>query len=167
MVSSYMGRPILYAHLIWNHFTAAFLRYGTLFDLEGYKDTISNKYKTWIVSSYMGRPILYEHSPEHSLSPFLAGGMIFPPPSGILDPCQFSSNNWKLISFNSTWLYKKNKNLSLFQNLHLSLYLSLHPLLACTYLNNAWDLVLLALPLYVCLFKINRFMYSPIVSRFG
>ncbi len=27
------------------------------------------------------------------------GGMIFPPPSGILDPCQFSSNNWKLISF--------------------------------------------------------------------
>ncbi len=36
------------------------------------------------------------HSPEHSLSPFLAGGMIFPPPSGMLDPCQFSSNNWKL-----------------------------------------------------------------------
>ncbi len=35
MVSSYMGRPILYAHLIWNHFTAAFSRYGTLFDLEG------------------------------------------------------------------------------------------------------------------------------------
>ncbi len=103
------------------------------------------------------------HSPEHSLSPFLAGGMIFPSPSGMLDPCQFSSNNWKLISFNSTWLHKKN----LHQNLHLSLYLSLLPLLACTYLNNAWDLVLLELPLYVCLFKINRFMYSPIVSRFG
>ncbi len=33
------------------------------------------------------------HSPEHSLSPFLAGGMIFPPPSGMLDPCQFSSTN--------------------------------------------------------------------------
>ncbi len=46
------------------------------------------------------------HSPEHSLSPFLAGGMIFPPLSGILDPCQSSSNNWKLISFNSTWLQK-------------------------------------------------------------
>ncbi len=110
------------------------------------------------------------HSPEHSRSPFLAGGMIFPPPSGMLDPCQFSSNNWKLISFNSTWLYKKKKKkkkISLFQNLHLSLYLSLLPLLACTYLNKAWDLVLLALPLYVCLFKINRFMYSPIVSRFG
>ncbi len=58
---------------------------------------------------------------------------------------------------------KKKKKLSFFQNLHLSLL----PLLACTYLNNAWDLVLLALPLYVCLFKINRFMYSPIVSRFG
>ncbi len=56
-----MGRPILYAHLIWNNFTAAFLRYGTLFDLEDYKDTISNKYKKWIVRSYMGRPILYAH----------------------------------------------------------------------------------------------------------
>ncbi len=31
----------------------------------------------------------------------------------------------------------KKKTLSLFQNLHLSLYLSLLPLLACTYLNNA------------------------------
>ncbi len=102
------------------------------------------------------------HSPEHSLSPFLAGRMIFPTPSGMLDPCQFSSNNWKLISFNSTWLLKK-KTFTFFQNLHLSLL----PLLACTYLNNAWDLMLLALPLYVCLFKINRFMYSPIVSRFG
>ncbi len=40
-------------------FTASFLRYGTLFDLEGYKDTISNKYKKLLVSSYMGRPILY------------------------------------------------------------------------------------------------------------
>ncbi len=49
------------------------------------------------------------HSPEHSRSPFLAGGMIFPPPSGTLDPCQSSSNNWKLISFNSTWLLKKIK----------------------------------------------------------
>ncbi len=47
------------------------------------------------------------HSPEHSRSPFLAGGMIFPPPSGLLDPCQSSSNNWKLISFNSTWLHHK------------------------------------------------------------
>ncbi len=102
------------------------------------------------------------HSPEHSLSPFLAGGMIFPPPSGLLDPCQSSSNNWKLISFNTTWLHKK-KILYLFLYLHLSLL----PLLACTYLNNAWDLVLGALPLSVYLFKMNRFMYSPIVSRFG
>ncbi len=49
------------------------------------------------------------HSPEHSRSPFLAGGMIFPSPSGMLDPCQFSSNNWKLISFNSTWLLEKKQ----------------------------------------------------------
>ncbi len=56
-----MGRPILYALLKWNHFTAVFLRYGILFDLEGYKDTISNKYMKWMVSSHMGRPILYAH----------------------------------------------------------------------------------------------------------
>ncbi len=49
------------------------------------------------------------HSPEHSRSPFLAGGMIFPSPSGLLDPCQSSSNNWKLISFNTTWLHPKLK----------------------------------------------------------
>ncbi len=48
----------------------------------------------------------------------------------------------------------------------LSLYLLLL-LLACTYMNNAWDLVLWALPLSVWLFKMNRFVYSPIVIRFG
>ncbi len=102
------------------------------------------------------------HSPEHSLSPFLAGGMIFPSPSGTLDPCQSSRNNWKLISFDTTWLHPKLTN-----KRHLSLYLSLLPLLAWTYLNNAWDVVLRALPLSVCLFKMNCFMYSPIVIRFG
>ncbi len=34
---SFIGRPILYALLIWNHFTAAFLRYGTLYILETVK----------------------------------------------------------------------------------------------------------------------------------
>ncbi len=52
------------------------------------------------------------HSQEHSRSPFLAGGMIFPPPSGMLDPCQSSSKNWKLISFNTTWLHPKKNNTS-------------------------------------------------------
>ncbi len=47
------------------------------------------------------------HSPEHSRSPFLAGGIILPPLSGMLDPCQSSSNNWKLISFGTTWLHPK------------------------------------------------------------
>ncbi len=55
------------------------------------------------------------HSPEHSHSPFLDGGIIFPPLSGMLDPCQSSSNNWKLIFFGTTWLHpklpkKKKKN---------------------------------------------------------
>ncbi len=60
------------------------------------------------------------HSPEHSHSPFLDGGIIFPPLSGMLDPCQSSSNNWRLISFGTTWLpklvhkkKKKKKKLSL------------------------------------------------------
>ncbi len=75
------------------------------------------------------------HSPEHSLSPFLAGGMIFPPPSGMLDPCQFSSNNWKLISFNSTWLYKKNNNNTFFTfSKSSSFSLSFSPSLASLYL---------------------------------
>ncbi len=100
------------------------------------------------------------HSPEHSRSPFLAGGMIFQPLSRTLDPCQSSSNNWKLISFDTTWLHPKKKN-------NILLSLSLLPLLACAYLNYVWDLVLQALPLSVYLFKVNRFMYSPIVSRFG
>ncbi len=51
------------------------------------------------------------HSSELSHSPFLAGGMIFPPPSGMLDPCQSSSNNWKLLSSDTTWLHHKLKNL--------------------------------------------------------
>ncbi len=51
------------------------------------------------------------HSPEHSRSPFLAGGIIFPPLSGMLDPCQSSSNNWKLISFGTTWLHPKLKKI--------------------------------------------------------
>ncbi len=66
------------------------------------------------------------HSPEHSRSPFLAGGMIFPPPSGMLNPCQSSSNNWKLISFDTSWLHPKLifffKSLSLSPSL-ASLYL--------------------------------------------
>ncbi len=60
------------------------------------------------------------HSPEHSRSPFLAGGMIFPPLSGILDPCQSSIGNWKLISFDTTWLHPKLKNNKIFLFIFLS-----------------------------------------------
>ncbi len=82
------------------------------------------------------------HSPEHSIHHSWLVEWSPPPPSGTLDPCQSSSNNWKLISFNTTWLHPKLKK-------RISLYLSLLPLLYCTYLNNAWDFVLGALP--VCL----------------
>ncbi len=100
-----------------------------------------------------------KYFPEHSRSPFQAGGMIFPPLSGMLNPWQFSSESWKLISFDATWLHPKLKKKNGKKH-SLSLYLFL-PFLACTYLNNAWNLVLRALPVSVCLFKKNRFMYSP------
>ncbi len=58
------------------------------------------------------------YSPEHSRSPFLAGGMIFPPPSGLLDHCQSSSNNWKLLSFDTTWLHPKLKKIPSFSFSH-------------------------------------------------
>ncbi len=77
------------------------------------------------------------HSPEHSRSPFLAGGMIFPSPSGLLDPCQPSSINWKLISFNSTWLHhkkKKKKKNTLPFSISSSFSLSFSPSLASLYL---------------------------------
>ncbi len=48
------------------------------------------------------------HSPERFLSPFLAGGMNFPPPSGMLNPWQSSNDTWKLISSVITWLEKTN-----------------------------------------------------------
>ncbi len=75
------------------------------------------------------------HSPEHSHSPFLDGGIIFPPLSGMLDPCQSSSNNWRLISFGTTWLpklvLKKKKKKKPFP-------LSFSPSLASLYLFEQW-----------------------------
>ncbi len=73
------------------------------------------------------------HSPEHSRSPFLDGGMIFPPLSGILDPCQSSSNNWKLISFGTTWLHPK-----LVLKKKKTFPLSFSPSLASLYLFEQW-----------------------------
>ncbi len=88
-------------------------------------------------------------------------------PPEVWDLLVIFKQHWKLISFGTTWLHPKLKKKRKKEKLNLSLYLSLLPLLACTYLNNDWDLVLRALPLSDCLFKMNRFMYSPIVSRFG
>ncbi len=73
------------------------------------------------------------HSPEHSRSLFLAGEMIFLAPSGTLDLCQSSSNNWKLISFNSTWLHHKKKKSFTFSK-STSFFLPFSPSLASLYL---------------------------------
>ncbi len=45
------------------------------------------------------------HFPEHFHSPFLAGGMIFPPPSGMLNPWQFLSNKKTSLSFRNFSLF--------------------------------------------------------------
>ncbi len=66
------------------------------------------------------------HSPERFHSPFLAGGMNFPPLSGMLDPCQFSSDTWKLISSRH----------------HFTFWLEFA-------MNNAYNFVLQALPVSV------------------
>ncbi len=49
------------------------------------------------------------HSPEHSRSPFLAGGMIFPPHPDCWIPVNLQATTEKLISFNTTWLHHKLK----------------------------------------------------------
>ncbi len=53
--------------------------------------------------------------------------MIFPPLSGMLDPCQSPRNNWKLISFNTTWLHSKQTKKTYFS-------LSFSPSIASLYL---------------------------------
>ncbi len=65
------------------------------------------------------------HFPERFHSPFLAGGMKFPPLSGMLSPWQFSSDTWKLSSSVFTWLlllllHKKKIHSVSFLNLSLS-----------------------------------------------
>ncbi len=65
------------------------------------------------------------HSPEHSRSPFLTDGMISPPHLECWIPVNLLSNNWKLISFNTTWLHPK---------LEKNVLLSFSPSLASLYL---------------------------------
>ncbi len=69
------------------------------------------------VASWCHHREAQNHSPECFHSPFLAGGMNFPPPSGILNPWQFSSNTWKLISSIIT-IYKPFLSLTLLFSLN-------------------------------------------------
>ncbi len=87
------------------------------------------------------------HFPEHFCSPFLAGGMIFSPLSGMLNPWQFSSDSWKLQSLSSIFDLKK-------KTLLLSLSL-IPPCLSYSNLNNVWNFVLRAI-LFICLLVINH-----------
>ncbi len=63
------------------------------------------------VTSWCHHREAQNHYPERFDSPFLAGGINFPPPSGSLNPWQFSSDTWKLISYVITWLRLKKKKL--------------------------------------------------------
>ncbi len=106
------------------------------------------------------------HSPEHSLHRSWLVEWSSHPPSGMLDPCQPSSNNWKLISFNYLTSSSSKKKKKLFLNLHLSLSFSLS--LASLYLFEQCLRLGVRGTSSVCLpLQDNRFMYSPIVNRFG
>ncbi len=74
-----------------------------------------------------------------------------------LEPSHPHPECWIPVNLQAT---TENSSLSTLFDLIIFLCLTLLPLLACTYLNNAWDLVLRALPLSVCLFKMNRFVFS-------
>ncbi len=82
-------------------------------------------------------------------------------PTPIRNAGSLSIFKQQLISFDTTWLHHKLK-----KKLYLSLYLFL-PLLACTYWTMPETCCYKQFPLSVCLFKINHFMYSPILSHFG
>ncbi len=72
------------------------------------------------VASWCHHREAQNHSPALSRSPFLAGGMNFPPPSWMLNPCQSSSDTWKLISSVITWLdLNKNNKKNFFLNFAL------------------------------------------------
>ncbi len=100
------------------------------------------------------------HSPEHSLSPFLAGGMIFPPPSG---KCWIPVNlqaTTESSSLSTLLDFIIKKNISYFS-------LSFSPSLASLNLFEQCLRRGVMSTSSVCLFKMNCFMYSPIVIRFG
>ncbi len=77
--------------------------------------------------------------PECFHSPFLAGGMNFPPPSGMLNPWPFSSDT-------PSYKQKKNKKTPLLSLLSLSLssYFCSEQCLKCCMTSNSSD----CLPLY-------------------
>ncbi len=76
------------------------------------------------------------HFPEHFRSLFLAGAMIFPPPSGMLNAWQFSTAENSSYSSRFNCIPKKKM-------LSLSL---IRFCLACTNLNYVWNFVLRAVP---------------------
>ncbi len=89
------------------------------------------------------------YSPEHFLSPFLAGGMTFTPLSGTLDPWQFSSDTWKLISSVITWLHHEKNKL----NFNFALFPLIYPCLASICSEQCLELCITStscvrLPLY-------------------
>ncbi len=100
------------------------------------------------------------HSPEHSRSPFLAGGMIFPPPPECWNPVNLpatieNSSLSTLLLIDSFFFQHYTKLFLYFK----SFSLPFSPSLASMYLFEQC--------LRLGVRGTNRFMYSPIVSRFG
>ncbi len=97
------------------------------------------------------------HSPEWFHAPFLAGGMKFPPSSGMLNPWQFSSNTWKLFCHHLSSSQKKKIPSLPFLNFAL-FYPNSHRLARICSKQC----------LYICITSTSFVcLYSSIVSHFG
>ncbi len=102
------------------------------------------------------------HFPERFHSPFLAGGINFPPPSGMLNPWQSSSNNWKLISSVITRLDQKKKNYFL----NFALFPLTSPCLASICSEQCLEMCMTSTScVCVYLFIMYRLLYSSILDK--
>ncbi len=129
------------------------------------------------------RPFLTEHAAQLLVQALVisrldyCNALLAGLPSNTIKPLQMIQNAAARLVFNEPMLHL---SLSLCAGYRLQLastsrhwkeiiflFSLIFACLACTYLNKAWNWVLRAVPLSVCLFKMNHLMYSPIVSCFG
>ncbi len=132
-------------------------------------------YFHWLIRVYIPSKSLRSTSERHLVVPSQRGSKSFSRTFSFPVPGWWNDLPTPIQNAESLTIFKRQLKTHLFQhyfilnlkkNTHF-VFPFIYSFLACTNLNNAWNLVLWALPVSVCLFKKNRFLYSPIVSRFG